>query len=105
MTTNPFYNALFAIAYIASLVTGINFVVTRFEGVIQETILLPMGAIGILVFSVALMGYLFFFQPLMLIIDGKRHEGVTLFLQTVVIFAVMTAVVILAALSLGYLLN
>ena len=105
MTTNPFYNALFAITYIVVLVTGVNLVATNLEGVIQETILLPMGALGVLVFSVALMGYLFFYHPLMMILDGKRQEGVKLFLQTVAVFAVATALVILTALGVGYSLN
>jgi len=51
------------------------------------------------------MGYLFFFQPLMMILDGKRQEGVKLFLQTVAVFAVATALVILTALAVGYSLN
>jgi hypothetical protein len=105
MTTNPFYNALLAISYIVCLVTGVHLVATNLEGVIQETILLPMGFLGVLVFSVALMGYLFFFQPLMMILDGKRQEGVGLFLKTVAIFAVATALVILIAVGVGYSLN
>ncbi len=105
MTTNPFYNALFAISYIIVLVTGFNLAATRLDGVIQETILLPMGALGVLVFSVALMGYLFFFQPLMMILDGKREEGVKLFLQTAAVFAMATGLVILTALAVGYSLN
>lgn len=105
MTTNPFYNALFAISYIVVLVTGFNLVATRLESVIQETILLPMGFLGVLVFSVALMGYLFFFQPLMMIFDGKREEGVKLFLQTAAVFAVATALIVLTALGVGYSLN
>lgn len=105
MTKNPFYNAFFAISYIVCLVTGFNLVANGLEGVIQETILLPMGALGVLVFSVALMAYLFFFHPLMMILDGKRHEGVQLFLQTVTIFALMTVVVILAAFGVGYALK
>ena len=102
MTTNPFYNALFAISYIVCLVTGFNLAATHLEGVIKETILLPMGALGILVFSVALMGFLFFYQPILIILDGKREEGLKLFLRTVAIFGVATVVVILIALAVGY---
>ncbi len=105
MTTNPFYNAILAIAYIVVLVTGINFFATSMEGVVQETILLPMGALGILVLSVALMGYLFFYQPLLLILDGKREEGTKLFLKTVGAFAIATALVILTALFVGGLIS
>ena len=103
MTNNPFYNALFAITYIVVLVTGFNLVATNLEGVIKETILLPMGALGILVFSVTLMAYLFFYQPLLLILDGRREAGVSLFLKTVGVFAVATVLLILTALVVGIL--
>jgi hypothetical protein len=105
MTTNPFYNALFAITYIIVLVTGANFFATNMEGVIQETILLPMGVLGVLVFSVALMAYVFFYQPAMMFFDGKREAGIKLFLQTVAVFGVATAAVIITALAVGYSLN
>jgi len=87
MTTNPFYNALFAIAYIIVLVT-VMFVGPSFlSSGPDQSIFYPILALALLVLSVALMAYLFFYQPLMLIIDGKRDEAVRLFLQTVGIFA------------------
>ena len=101
MTTNPFYNALFAISYIVVLVTAFNFAATHLENVVEETILLPMGALGILVLSVALMGYLFFYQPVMMLLDGQREKAVKLFLHTVAAFAGATALVILTALAVG----
>lgn len=86
MTTNPFYNALFAIAYIIVLVT-VMFVGPSFLSAPDQSIFYPILALALLVLSVALMAYLFFYQPLILIIDGKRDEAVRLFLQTVGIFA------------------
>jgi hypothetical protein len=105
MTTNPFYNAIFAIAYIVILVTAVNFASTLFEGLIVESIFLPMGALATLVLSVALMGYLFFYQPVTMLIDDEREKAVKLFLQTVAIFAVATVLVICIALITGYSLN
>lgn len=103
MSKNPFYNAILAIGYIAFLVSGVFYGSQYLEGVIQETILLPMGFLATFVLSAALMGYLFLYQPLLLIIDGRREEGVKLFLQTVGVFAVATALLITAALVVGVL--
>ena len=101
MTKNPFYNALFAILYIVVLVTSVNLASTHLEGVVDESIFLPMGALATLVLSVALMGYLFFYQPVVMLIEGKREEGVKLFLQTVGLFAVATVLVMLTAFIIG----
>jgi len=38
------------------------------------------------------MAFLFFYQPLLLLIEGKKKEAVTLFMKTVGVFAVITAV-------------
>lgn len=97
MTTNPFYNALFAIAYIVMLVTVI-FSTTHFHGFPQESILYPMVMLSVLVLSVALMAFLFFYQPVILLLDGHRQKAVKLFLQTVGIFAVGIVALLLAAL-------
>ena len=101
MTKNPIYNALFAISYIVVLVTAVNFTATHLEGVVNESIFLPMTVLAVLVLSVALMGYLFFYQPVLMLLDGKREEGVQLFLKTVGVFAVATALVLLTALIIG----
>ena len=86
MTTNPFYNALFAIAYIIVLVTT-AFFGPQLLGAPQQSVFYPMLALSVLVLSVALMAYLFFYQPLVLLLDGKREKALTLFLNTVGIFA------------------
>lgn len=101
MTTNPYYNALFAIAYIALLVTGVFYGSNLLEGAIEETIFLPMGFLATLVLSAALMAYLFFYQPVIMFLDGRRIEALTFFFRTVGTFAVATAVVIITALVVG----
>ena len=101
MTTNPFYNALSAIAYIATLVTTVFYGPNLLEGVVEESIFLPMGFLATFVLSAALMGYFFLYQPLLLLLDGHREKGVKLFLETVGIFAVATVLVIVIALIVG----
>jgi len=101
MTKNPFYNALLAVLYIATLVTAVFYGSNLLEGVLEESIFLPMGFLAIFVLSAALMGYLFLYEPIIMILDGERQEGVRLFLQTVGVFAVATALLIIIALSVG----
>jgi len=101
MTTSPHYNALLAIAYIALLVTGVFMGSNLLEGVVDETIFLPMGFIATFVLSAALMAYLFFYQPLILFLEGRREEALRFFFRTVGTFAAATAVVIIIALVVG----
>jgi hypothetical protein len=96
MTTNPFYNAFFASAYIITLVSVV-FQGPKLVDLPQQSIFYPMLALSVLVLSVALMAYLFFYQPVLLLLDGKRPEAVRLFLQTVGIFAGVIALLLILA--------
>jgi hypothetical protein len=101
MATNPFYNALFAMAYIVTLVSVV-FQGPRLLDLPQQSVFYPILALSVLVLSVSLMAYLFFYQPLILVLDGKRDVGRTLFLQTLGIFALtITLMVILSILLLS----
>lgn len=94
MTNNPFYNALTALFYIIVVVlsvsSGSQLVVSE-----NENILMPIGMLSLFVLSVAVMAYIFFYQPVLRLLDGKRKEGIVLFCQTVGIFAGLTAVTLL----------
>jgi len=92
MTGNPFINALSASAYIALVVFGIHFGSKLVEGQ-DETLLAPMAFLSLFVLSAAVMGYVFLKEPLILFLEGKREEGVRLFLKTVCIFALLTVAV------------
>jgi hypothetical protein len=48
----------------------------------------------VLTLSVAVMAFLFFYQPLLLLIDGKKKEALNLFAMTVGFFAIITLVVL-----------
>jgi len=48
----------------------------------------------VLTLSVAVMAYLFFYQPLLILLDGKKKAAVNLFAKTVGYFAFFTVVVL-----------
>lgn len=95
MTKNPFYNALAAVAYIVLVVLGIN-TISRLAPV--DNILMPMAALSLLVLSVCVMAFVFFFEPFRMYFDGKRSEALSLFGKTVVIFAIFGIAIFIAAL-------
>jgi hypothetical protein len=100
MTKNPFYNALLAIGYIVGLVSIVFFVPT-FISTPEESIFYPMTALSALVLSVALMAYLFFYQPVVLFIDGQREKAVKFFLQTIAVFACSIVAILLIAFTVS----
>ncbi len=99
MTKNPIYNALIAIAYIVVLVSTV-FLAPTFIKLPDQSIFFPMAMLGTLVFSVALMAYVFFYQPVLMLIDGKRDDAIKFFLKTVATFAVCVLVLVACALFL-----
>lgn len=91
MTKNPFINAASATLYI-TFVALFMFYGSKFFGP-KDTILTPIAVLSLFTLSAAMMGYLFLYQPLMLFMDGHRKNAVNLFLQTVAVFAGITALV------------
>lgn len=98
MTKNPLYNALFALAYIVIFVTSL-ILGPRYLGGPEESVFYPMLGLAFLTLSAAVMAYLFFYQPVLLLLDGKRQEGVRLFLRTVGCFAAGTAILLVVSLT------
>jgi hypothetical protein len=97
MTENPFKNAFLALAYIIILVS-LLFLGSKMIGGDEESILYPISALSVLVLSVGVMAYLFFYKPVLMLLDGERERGVKLFLHTLGIFACATGVVLLVSL-------
>ena len=99
MSRNPYLNALFASAYIVFVVLLITYgpVLVREK---PDTILAPMAMLSLLVLSVALMGYIFFFRPALMYLDGQKREAVEFFTKTLVAFAVITGVIVLIAFTI-----
>lgn len=98
MTKKPIINALAASGYIVLVVSVINFI-SQTQSDKPDTILAPIVALSLLTLSAAVMAYLFFYQPLQLLIDGKKKEALNQFFQTVCAFAAFTVLVLVLLFS------
>jgi predicted membrane channel-forming protein YqfA (hemolysin III family) len=98
MSKNPIINALSAAAYIILVVSVMTFVTQPLKNK-PDTFFAPITFLSVLTLSVAVMAFLFFYQPLQLFIEEKKKEAVKLFVQTVGAFGVITAVVLLLLFS------
>lgn len=94
MTKNPFINALSASTYIFLVVTIMTFVTQPLRNK-PDTFFAPIIMLSVLTLSVAVMAFLFFYQPLQLFIEGKKKAAVYLFVKTVGIFAAITVVTLI----------
>lgn len=93
MTKNPFYNALAALVYILAIVLGMT-AMSGIQNSVNEFVM-PLIMLSLLTLSVAVMAFIFGYQPLTLFLDGKKEKAVKLFLKTVVIFGGITFGIIL----------
>jgi predicted membrane channel-forming protein YqfA (hemolysin III family) len=91
MSKNPLINALSASAYIILGVTIMTFVTKPLQNK-PDTFFAPVVFLSLLTLSVAVMAFLFFYQPLQLLIEGKKKEAVNLFVKTTGIFAAITVI-------------
>lgn len=92
MSKNPIINAISASVYIL-LIAGTFSLVSKTQGSKPDTFFAPVAALSLLTLSVSVMAYLFFYQPFLLFMDGKKKEAVTLFAQTVSAFGAITIVI------------
>jgi len=99
MTKNPLINAASALAYIILVVSVMTFVTQPLSNK-PDTFFAPVTFLTVLTLSVTVMAFLFFYQPVLLFIEGKKKEAVNLFAKTVGIFAVFTMLVLIL-LSIG----
>lgn len=95
MSKNPFYNAFAAILYITLIVFTIDFIDALETNVGIEQYITPILVISLLTLSVAVMGYIFFYQPLRLFLDGKKEKAIKFFLKTTVTFATIIFCIII----------
>ena len=92
MSKHPIINALSASGYII-LIASIFKLVSSTQGDKPDTFFAPVAFLSLLTLSAAIMAYLFFYQPLQLLIEGKKKESVNLFVKTVGIFGAITLIV------------
>lgn len=93
MFKNPFLNALTAAGYIFLVVTTMTLITQPLRDK-PDTFFAPIAVLFVLTLSVAVMAYLFFYQPLLLFIDKKKKEALDLFVKTVGFFAIFTIIVL-----------
>ena len=96
MKWNPFVNAAAAAAYIGAVALFMQFIESLRHDT-PDTMIDGMGFISLFVFSVAVMAFLFFYQPAVRLIENKKGEAVSYFLQTLGIFGAITVVVLTLA--------
>ncbi len=93
MKWNPFVNAGLAVAYIGLVSVFLRFVESIRHDT-PDTWIDGVGFMSLFVFSAAVMAFLFFYQPVSLLVENKRKESVSYFLQTIGIFGIVTAIVL-----------
>ena len=98
MFKSPIINGLSASAYIIFIVSVMTFATQPLKNK-PDTFFAPITFLSVLTLSVAVMAFLFFYQPMLLVIEGKKKEAVNLFAKAVGIFAAITAVILILLFS------
>ncbi len=93
MSKNPVINGFAASAYIFIVASVMNFGTRMMSH--QNSFMAPVAVLSLFTLSAAVMGYVFCYQPAQLYFDGKKKEAVRLFLQTVVVFACITILMLI----------
>jgi hypothetical protein len=93
MKWNPVINAAAAAAYIGAIALFTHFIGSHRHDT-PDTLLDGMGFISLFVFSAAVMAFLFFYQPVLRLVENKRAEAISYFLKTLGAFGVITLVVL-----------
>lgn len=89
MTKNPILNALGASVYILLGVVVMSFVSKPLANK-PDTFFAPVVFLSLLTLSVAVMAFVFFYQPIQLLIDGKKKEAFDLLSKTISVFGLIT---------------
>lgn len=97
MTKNPIINAFAATLYITAVASFMFYGSRVATG--EDTFIVPIAMISLLTLSAAVMAYVFFYQPIQLLIEGEKKRAASLLVQTIAAFASITAVIFLALLS------
>lgn len=92
MSKNPLVNGITASLYIFLIVSVMNWGMKMVPH--SNSFMAPVAVISLFTLSAAVMGYIFCYEPAQLYFDGKKKHAVTLFMQTVLVFGGITAVLL-----------
>ncbi|MBP8994592.1 MAG: hypothetical protein KBG30_12405 [Bacteroidales bacterium] len=98
MTKKPIYNALAATIYIVLIVLFINSIDSIETGYTNESLeqfIMPIIMLSLLTLSVAVMGYIFLYQPIILFLEKNKKEAVKYFIHTILFFAIIIVLIFL----------
>lgn len=96
MNKKSIYNAILAAGYITILVSFISLIAETLQ-IQEDNIFMPISMLAMLVLSVAVMAYLFFYEPVLLLLENKRAEAIKMFLGTVSVFATLAVLFFIVA--------
>lgn len=85
---NPYLSAVAAIAYIALIVTCLMGLAPTLEPYLAP-FFAPLFMLSLLVLSVAVMAFLFFFRPVTLMLEHAHREAFGYFIRMLATFAVL----------------
>lgn len=88
-----------AAAYIGGLVQLMHYI-SSFRRDTPDTLIDGVGALSLFVFSAAVMGFLFFYRPATLLVEGRRPEALSYFLKMLATFGAITLLVVGAVIVL-----
>ncbi len=97
MRWNPFLNAVYAAAYVWGIGLLINYI-GRLRGDTPDNLIGSIAALSLMVFSAAVMGFLFFYRPVTLLTENKKAEAFSFFLKTLLTFGAITALTVITLL-------
>jgi hypothetical protein len=93
MSKNPLINAVGATLYIILIALVMHFGSKNIPQ--NASIIGPIAGISLFTLSAAVMGYIFCYQPALLLLDGKQKDAVDLFLKTTLIFGGITLLILI----------
>lgn len=96
----PYFYAAVASAYIGGVVSLIT-LFAKTEFIPEDGFVPPIIMLSLLTLSVATMGFLFFYHPLILVLDGKRAEAISFFAKTLGTFALITLIILTVVVLAG----
>ena len=97
MRWNPYLNAIGAAAYIWGVGLLIGYISSLHHDT-PDNVVGSIAALSLFSFSAAVMGFLFFYRPAVLLVGNKKEEALFFFLKTLGTFGAITLLVILAVL-------
>ncbi|HVW71807.1 MAG TPA: hypothetical protein VHB93_01490 [Candidatus Paceibacterota bacterium] len=94
MKWNPYLNGVGAAAYIWAVVLLITHIASLHHDT-PDNVVGSVAAISLITFSAATMGFLFFYRPVMLLIEQRKAEAFAYFFKTLFTFGALGLIAIL----------